>query len=134
MAKADDTNTVPETLNAPWLKRFFKRKFGIPVRVTTGTSLHPYLCVWIQSQGRHELIYEHDFPAAFGNRCMRIVYPNSEKLREQNWGGNITSHSIAMHIPEWRVVLQQCIDDASRLRRYRETLETQLKGREARDG
>jgi hypothetical protein len=42
---------------------------------------------------------------------MRAVYPNSETLREQNWGGNVSAHSIAISDREWRQVLQQCIDD-----------------------
>lgn len=113
MPKTDDTNTIPETLSAPWLKRFFKRKFGIPVRVRTLSGRAGYIEVWIPSDrsNLHELKYDHAFPPELGNRCMRAVYPNSETLREQNWGGNVSGHSISMVGHQWRVVLQQCIDE-----------------------
>lgn len=39
MAKIDDTNEVPTTLTAPWVKRFFKRKLRIPVRVENSVGL-----------------------------------------------------------------------------------------------
>jgi len=110
MPKVDDTNTIPEKMTAPWVKRFFKRKFGIPVRVNNCGKR--FMDVWILSDhsNLHELRYDHDFPPELGNRCMRAVY-NSETLREQNWGGNVTAHSIAMSDREWRQVMQQCIDE-----------------------
>ena len=113
MPKNDDTNQVPDKLTAPWLKRFFKRKFDIPVRVRTLSGRAGYIEVWIASDRSrlHELKYDHDFPAELGNRCMRVVYPNSEQLREQNWGGNIGSHSLSMIVPQWKKVLQGLIDD-----------------------
>jgi hypothetical protein len=111
MPKVDDTNTIPEKITAPWMKRFFKVKFGIPVRVRGCGGR--FVDVWIPSDrsNLHELRYDHDFPPELGNRCMRAVYPNSETLREQNWGGNVSAHSIAISDREWRQVLQQCIDD-----------------------
>lgn len=111
MPKIDDTNTIPETIDASWMKRFFKRKFGIPVRVRGCGG--QFVDVWIPSDRSqlHVLKYDHHFPPELGNRCMRAVYPNSEKLREQNWGGNVGAHSIAISDAQWRQVLQQCIDD-----------------------
>lgn len=108
-----DTNTIPTELKAPWLKRFFKEKLGIPVRVKGGRS--SYLNVWIPSDrdetNRHRLVYHHEFPEILGNRCMRAVYPNSASLSAQNWGGNVTRYSIAMGREQWRKVLQSLIDD-----------------------
>lgn len=117
MPKIDDTNTVPEELGAPWLKRFFKRKFDIPVRVKSSSGKAPWISVWISPDpaNLHKLVYNHSFPSELGNRCMQVVYPNSEKLREQCWGGNITGHSLAMLEGQWRQVLQQCIDSPIRV-------------------
>ena len=111
MPKADDTNIIPDKITAPWMKRFFKRKFGIPVRVRGCGGR--FMDVWIPSDrsNLHELRYNHDFPPELGNRCMRAVYPKSETLREQNWGGNVSAHSIAISDHQWRQVLQQCIDE-----------------------
>jgi hypothetical protein len=108
MPKVDDTNTIPETITAPWLKRFFKAKFGITIRVRTmagvqGGKKHiSFIEVWIPGEQR--------FPAEFGNRCMRAVYPHSETLREQNWGGNISGGMIAMSPGQWRLVLRTLIE------------------------
>ena len=67
--KTDDTNVISETIDAPWLKRFFKRKFGIPVRVENAGS-KSFVRIWIMSdrQTRHTdpLTYSHDFPADVG--------------------------------------------------------------------
>lgn len=111
MPKTDDTYAVPETLSAPWLKRFFRNKFGIPVRVGNANS-NSWVQIWIQSDGSpsRALHYSHAFPPELGNRCMRIVYAGSEKLREQNWGGNIQPHSISLHGRELRQLLQGLLD------------------------
>lgn len=113
MPKVDDTNTIPEKITAPWLKRFFKRKLGIPVRVHNAGS-SGWVQIWIRSESStlsyQKLRYNHHFPPELGNRCLQIVYPDSEKLCSQNWAGNITSHSISLHGGELRKVLQGMID------------------------
>ena len=112
---ANDHLAVPEKLSAPWFKRFFKAHFGIPVRVQSGG----YIQVWIQSCKQKSfcdpLKYDHLFPDWFGNLCMRTVYAKSEKLSAQNWGGNIQVHSVAMHEPQWRKVLQAIIEREEKL-------------------
>ena len=111
MPKVDDTNTVPEELNAPWIKRFFKSKFEIPVRVRTGSGKGRWLSVWIMSdRSQRNLVWDHHFPAELGNRCMQLVYPNHEVLSKQAWGGNISAHSIAMHVDEFRQLFQDLIE------------------------
>ncbi len=112
--KPDDTNEIPETLTAPWLKRFFKRKLGITVRVENASS-SGWVRVWIQHYRSLDpkhcgMIYKHRFSEEFGNRCMRIVYPKSEQLREQNWGGNICSNGVAMHGRELRELLRGLLE------------------------
>lgn len=113
MPKVDDTNAIPENLTAPWLKRFFKRKLGIPVRVHNAGS-SGWVQVWIVSDRtvdhREVLHYKHHFPSELGNRCMQIVYAGSEKLTNQTWGGNIQQHSIALHGGELRELLQGILE------------------------
>ncbi|MCH7555269.1 MAG: hypothetical protein IIC08_04665 [Proteobacteria bacterium] len=113
MPKVDDTNTIPENLTAPWLKRFFKRKLGIPVRVQNAGS-SGWVQVWIMSDQsvdhRHGLTYQHHFLPELGNRCMRITYAGSEKLCEQAWGGNIQQHSIVLSRDQLRELLQGILE------------------------
>ena len=111
MPKIDDTNAIPETITAPWLKRFFKRKLGIPVRVQNAGS---WVQVWIMSDRtvdhREALRYKHHFPSELGNRCMQIVYAGSEKLCKQAWGGNIQQHSISLSGDQLRELLQGILE------------------------
>lgn len=104
---------IPTILTAPWLKQFFKRHLGIPVRVENAAGEKGYVRVWIQHYRCVEtrnLIYKHAFTPEFGNRCMRVVYSTSEKLSSQNWGGNIGANGIAMHGHELRELLQGILD------------------------
>jgi hypothetical protein len=114
--KTDDTLVVPETITAPWLKRFFKNHLGIPVFVENARS-SGWVGIRIRcdqprpGESIHAPIrYSHTFPAEFGRRCMGIVYEKSEALSKQYWGGNISSHMIAMHGQELRRLLQGLID------------------------
>lgn len=111
MPKVDDTNTIPEDLTAPWLKRFFKRKLGIPVRVQSAGS-SGWVQIWIISDrsNQRNLVYQHHFPPELGNRCMRIVYADSKKLLNQAWGGNIHQHSISLHGDQLRRLLQGILE------------------------
>ena len=115
MPKVDDTNVVPEELNAPWIKRFFKNKFGIPVRVKAGRGKGKWLSIWIMCDQsvdhRQPMVYHHHFSAELGNRCMKLVYSDSEVLSKQAWGGNIQSHSISMHVDEFRQLFNDLIAD-----------------------
>ena len=111
--KIDDTNTIPEAIDAPWLKRFFKRKFDIPVRVENAGS-SGWVRIWIMSNrtARHSdpLTYNHRFPDELCQRCMAIVYKSSETLSKQTWGGNIGAHSIAMYGRELRELLEGILE------------------------
>lgn len=99
-----DVNTIPDDLNAPWFKRFFKAKFNIKVRVRTIGGKAGYVDVWIPG--------DEQFPNELGNRCMRAIYPSSELLRKQNWGGNIGSRSLTMVAFQWLVVLRSVIEES----------------------
>lgn len=105
-----DTTQVPETLTAPWLKRFFKDYFNIPVRVKNASS-DSWVSVWISPDPKevYKLIYHHHFPEKLGNRCLRLTYPNNEKLCAQNWGGNISAHSIALCGGSFRQLCQDIV-------------------------
>lgn len=100
--------TEAEKINATTMKRWFKSKYGIAVRVQT--TKH-YVRAWnvpIPNADVHApLKWAKLFPPELGNACMRLVYRNSDKLREQSWGGNITPNSIAMHRAEWAQLLSQ---------------------------
>ena len=96
-------------MNAHTLKTWFKNKFGIKVRVRTGNSKHPFIGVWIQmskTSNPNEMKFEQSFPDELGNRLMRIIYKGHPSLEAQNWGGNITKHSLACHAVEWQELLQ----------------------------
>lgn len=113
----DDANGAPRAIPTPAtdatsLKRFFKAHFGIAVRVTTGKGKGQWINVWIPSLKRERgtpytdpIRYPARFPDRMGNACMGIVYATSEKLRAQNWGGNISAHSISMRKSEWETFL-----------------------------
>lgn len=109
--KADDTGVVPENLTAPWLKRFFQRRLGIPIRVE-GANRKGWVHLWIMSDRAYtrELIYHHRIPPELGQRCMAIVYEGHDGLSKQAYGGNIMSNGIAMHGHELRRLLQGLID------------------------
>ena len=111
--KTDDTSTIPEAITAPWLKRFFKSKLGIPVRVENAGG-SGWVRVWIMSDRtinhRDPLRYSHRFPGELCQRCMAIVYEGHNGLSQQTSGGNISSVSIAMFGHELRRLLQGLID------------------------
>jgi len=110
--KVDDTGVVPETLTAPWLKRFFKRRLGIPIMVE-GAGRSGWVRIWIMSDRTQprKLIFHHRFPPELGQRCMAIVYEGHESLSAQSYGGNITGNSISMYGRELRRLLQGLIDN-----------------------
>lgn len=109
MAKIDDTLTIPETITAPWLKRFFKNRLGFDnIRVENagssgyvGIRLVPENC----KDYRAPLKYKKTFSPEFGQRCMAVVYKGSKELSQQAWGGNIGSTMIAMLGSQLREVL-----------------------------
>ena len=109
MPKPDDTNQVPALIDAPWLKRFFKRKFGITIRVRTmhrtrdGKKQIAFIDAWIRGDER--------FSPQLGNRCMNVVYAGHASLMAQNWGGNVGGGSISMGHGQWQRVLQGLIDN-----------------------
>ena len=115
MAKLDkiDTTQVPHEITAPWVKRFFKDHFGIPIRVRNAGNLSRFIGFRIQPEShpnhRHGIVYKHHFPAELGNRCLRIVYPNSEQLCSQDWAGNVQEHSISMLQSEFRQLVREII-------------------------
>ena len=100
---------VPAT-DAVSLKRFFKERFGIPVRVRTSPTKSKYINVWIPSNKRSSfnepLSYSHHFPfEELGRRCLEAIYPNNPTLHD-HWCGNVEPHSISMVPKEWERVLQ----------------------------
>ncbi len=103
MAKAEPVlTTEPDATN---LKRFFKQKFGIPVRVHTGTGKGQWIRINIchnrEKTTRQSLVYDHTFPPELGQRCLTIIYGKDSSTSQQSWAGNVMSTNIAMHRHEW---------------------------------
>ena len=107
---------MDERTSAVELKRFFKRFYGIPVRVNTSQTVNPnpYIQAWIkmaaplpgESRVHGPVRYDHLFPPELGNCCMRIVYPASAELSLQTYGGNIQSNMITMRRSQWVELLE----------------------------
>lgn len=99
---------IPEVLTAPWLKRFFKEAFGIPVRVQNASG-QKWVTIWIMSDRSIShlapLKYDHEFPPELCSRCMAIVYKGHQTLSQQTYGGNISRYSISLHGDELRELL-----------------------------
>jgi hypothetical protein len=110
------TMQIPDNITAPWIKRFFKEYFGIPVRARNWAEGKCYKNVWIMScrkpENRHKLVYEHTFPSELTRACVLAVYPSAVGNEAfGNTAGNVRSHDIAMGDAQWRKVLQQIIAD-----------------------
>ena len=102
-------------ITAVQLKRFFKNKFGIPVRANAphghqrnGKKVQTYISVRIApdppKNGKHwvgnePMVHSYTFPPELRNQCLRIIYPNSPTMHEQTSGGNISSINMAMFPP-----------------------------------
>lgn len=110
--KTPIANVAKDTITATLLKRFFRTYYGIPVRVQSNKH---YVQVWIPyDRARTDaggmygpLVYNHTFPPELGNMCMRIVYKGHASLAAQNWGGNVSSNSIAMHRDQWVELIEK---------------------------
>lgn len=102
---------VPPATDATSLKRFFKRQFDIPVRVSTGTGKTCWICVRIPCEhkpykAQEPIVYRHRFPDELGDRCAEIVYPG----RGWRWCGNLAAHMISMTRAQWEQLLRQYAD------------------------
>jgi hypothetical protein len=116
-------------MNGVQLKQFINRVLHIPkgkLRAEVGKT---WAVVFIMSEPRtgkdinEPFHYLYRFPPEFTNRCMRIVYPDSEQLCQQATGGNISSVSIAMHRDQWNQLYQQFHDDESIAEVMRQVIE-----------
>lgn len=102
---------VKPATDATSLKRYFKARFGIAVRVTSGKGKGHWITVWIPSDRRKTgesmmapLRYSATFPMALGSSCLRIIYPNNPDLWN-HWCGNVSAHSISMSRKAWEELL-----------------------------
>jgi hypothetical protein len=101
-----DTKAVPDKLTAPWFKRFFKERFGIPVRVQS----RGYIQVWIQCRQvtTRDIVYDHEFSPDLGSLCLDVIY--GDDFDNNSWAGNVQKTGIAMVENNWRSALQRIID------------------------
>ena len=89
----DTVLIIPSTENSP----------SVPVTAT------PISIIAQSVDHRHGLVYHHEFLPELGNRCLKLVYPTSEKLCAQDWAGNVQKHSIAMSGSEFRQLFQDLL-------------------------
>ncbi len=107
---ANPTDPTPAiALDAVSLKRHFKTKYGIPVRVSS--SKH-YITIRIQDSEkdhRKPSRYDHAFPLELRVSCLNTIYPThiGSEMNLSGAAGNVRSHSIAMHPREWSEVLSK---------------------------
>jgi len=111
MAKPDDTNEIPVEFTAPWVKRFFKRKFEVEIRTSNCDTDKMRIWIPAESVAGGKLDYDFDFPDELGKRCVKASNPHSERLIGSAWAGDVRVHDIAMPAALWRGVLQSFIDD-----------------------
>ena len=91
-------------MKAAEIKKFFKEKFGIPVRVRTVAVKDPFVQVWIESEGAgHEQPrYNHQFPEVVDTALLKAIYGENTTITFP--AGNATLHSLSMHAHEWEAV------------------------------
>lgn len=99
----DDTQVIPETITAPWVKRFFKKHLGLVVKVNNAAGPG-----WVTIR---VVLAEQRINPELGQRCMSIVYNDSEKLSAQSYGGNINGDSISLFFGEFKLLLQSLLDN-----------------------
>lgn len=92
-------------VDATSLKRFFKSRFDIAVRVRSGKR---YVEVWVPSLRRvpgepfnAPIRYAATFPNELGLACAEVVYPGKGWC----WCGNIGRASITMSRDQWVAVM-----------------------------
>lgn len=97
-------------INGVEVKRWFKDKCGIPVRVRTVKVKNPFVQVWICSltnpSSTAPLRYSHQFPPKLRNALLRIIY--GEKWGSSTYGGNVQANSISMDEHEWESLKSAC--------------------------
>lgn len=97
------------------LKKFFKDRFKLSVRVTTGTSKSPYTCAWLTpDRGTttfRELRYSNVFSEDLRRRSLAAIYGPDSALAQQTSAGNVSNASIAMKKSEWDKVLASYTDE-----------------------
>ncbi len=87
-------------MNAVEFKRYFKKHFGIAVRVQSSPSKR-YVTLLIQRKHAGVRL----FPQELGNLCLKVIYGADSSTGQQNWAGNVASHMIAMSPAEWEKVI-----------------------------
>lgn len=86
------------------LKRFFKERYGLSVRVRTigKVSKGGWIDVWMPFESPS--VFDTDLR----QMCIRTAYPNSPDLHMRVSAGNIQSQSIALVRSQWESVLTEC--------------------------
>ena len=91
-----DITHVPDVLSVPWIKRFFKHYFSLPVRVHFDT----YIEVSVDEGATLE-----GFPEFLGRACCKAIHTNFIGP----WGGPVEYLKIALMESQWRSVFARVI-------------------------
>ncbi len=100
------------------IKQFISSTLGIPknkLRASAGKNFSEVCIVCekrLPTEDRNSMKYLYRFTEEFGNRCMRIIYKGHPSLEAQNYGGNVTSVSIAMSPAQWQELREQYAQQA----------------------
>jgi len=93
------------------IKHFIKSKLGIVVVGNTSSGKSKWQSFRIRPEPhtnvRDPLVYSAEFPVAFRQACLKVVYPNHPSLHQQTRGGNVGAYSIAMLPHEWEQVIAE---------------------------
>lgn len=86
------------------LKRFFKERYGLAVRVRTigKVAKGGWVDVWMPFDS------PVSFDADLRQLCIRIAYPNNPDLHVRVSAGNIQGKSISLIASQWEQVLTEC--------------------------
>lgn len=102
-----------DQIDAPLLKRFFKSRYGIPVRVNSSKSKADFVECWQPSRRSelHNLVYDHPpFDAALGNRCLRLIYgegKGGEGTSISLPAGDVRNYAICLRRAHWAALLTE---------------------------
>ncbi len=90
------------------IKKFLKTEFKLKtVRVNSTLTKHPYLRANICPEGdaRTQLTYTEEFPLAFRQLALKVIYGDQCDFSKDGNAGNVNSHGISMHETEWQSLI-----------------------------
>jgi hypothetical protein len=81
---------------------------GIPrnkLHVRSGKGRQDYIHMWVSSESSPNIMdplrYDHSIPHECCNRMLKVIYPNSEWVKDSCSAGNVSPHSISAVAAHW---------------------------------